>query len=318
VNGDLFDSFSVPMSDVLGAYHAFAEWLSVSEGDLVLGRGNHDLAKNSANLSSFDFLGHVLQAQFPERVQVVTEPTTIFPGIHMVPHAPNQDIFDLWLKEVGEEAGNSLILVHANYDNDFAAESVHSLNVSRQQAEWLTQRGNTLIFGHEHQARRELGGRVVITGNQWPSSIADCLHNPDGLKHAYVLSPIAPSPADARWSMRPVCTWDAREYYQDVPWDEMLNQSVDQDPHFVRVCGRATTEQAGDVIAAISKYRAKSPAFVVGNDVKIAGVSDMTDLPTVEDVRKFDVMGYLLEQLDPEQRKVIEDLYATAEMREAA
>jgi hypothetical protein len=319
INGDLFDQFNVPMTDVLEFYYMVAEWMSTTEykmqvhPKMILGRGNHDWSKDSAKLSSFDFIAQILESQFPDRVRAVTDPTMIFDGIYMIPHVANQDIFNLELGRIPEEA--RLVLLHANYDNNFAVESDHSLNVSQDQAVKILNANleRALVFGHEHQARRELGGRLIVTGNQWPSSIADCLNNPDGQKFAHIIT--------ERLFFTPICTWDANEYYQEVPWDEMLSTGVDQDPHFVRVCGRATSEQAPDVINAIAKYRQHSQAFVVSNAVKIEGVADMQELTVnMEQVRSFDVVSYLLDQLEPEQAAVVKELLAKGEpeMRAAA
>ena len=185
INGDLFDTFNVPMPDVLAFYQIATEWLQHSRGtcQLILGRGNHDFSKDSAKMSSFDFIAAILAVQFPgRRVVAVTEPQMIFEGIYMIPHMPNQDMFDLELSRVPADA--SLVLVHANYDNEFAVESDHSLNVSREQAQKLTEAGVTLIFGHEHIQRNY--ANIIIVGNQFPSSIADCVGNDN--KKALIIS----------------------------------------------------------------------------------------------------------------------------------
>jgi len=194
INGDLFDTFNVPMQDVLRFYVTAAAWLNASEVPqvtpdrapespfMVLGRGNHDSSKDSSKMSSFDFIARILQAQFPYRVLIVTEPTMVFDGIYMIPHMPNQDQFDLELTKVPE--GASMVLLHANYDNHFAVEADHSLNVSEDQAASLIARGKTLVFGHEHIQRNY--ANIIITGNQFPSSVADCLGNKN--KNAYTIT----------------------------------------------------------------------------------------------------------------------------------
>jgi hypothetical protein len=304
-NGDVFDQFDVPIGDVLEFYLLCAQWLQetnhsvAARPSITLGRGNHDWAKDSSKLSSFDFVGEVLLAQFPDRVKVVTSPEMIDEeGIYMIPHMPNQDQFDLELSRIPAEA--RMVLVHANYDNHFAVESDHSLNVSEEQARGIVANNQILVFGHEHQARMDLGGSVFVTGNQWPSSITDCLNNPDGLKHAHV---IKPSSAGLRLDY--VCTWDAAKSFAEIPWG-----LLDGEPHeFVRVVGNATSDQAPDVIAAIAKYRQQSKAYVVTNAVKIEGVAEMEDLAvSMEEVKTFDVLSYLYENLDPAQAEVVKDL----------
>jgi hypothetical protein len=324
LNGDVFDTFAVPMTDLLALYHVLAKWLIASAPathddpftsepiyeappEMILGRGNHDPAKDNSKMSSFDFLCHVLVAQFPNRVTAVFEPKMIFEGIYMIPHVANQDLFNLELERVPAEA--KLVLIHANYDNHFTVESDHSLNVSPEQAKKLADAGCTLVFGHEHQAREELGGAVVITGNQWPSSVADCLHNPGGLKNAHVI--------EANFDLTPLLTWSAAQSFGEVPWDCLDSTAYE----FVRVIGTATTEEAGAVVAAIAKYRQQSKAFVVTNAVKVEGLAEMADLPqSMEDVKAFDVLGYLFEQLASAQVDAVKALMAKRDqpMRQAA
>jgi hypothetical protein len=303
-NGDVFDQFDAPIGDVLEFYLLCAQWLQetnhsvAARPGIVLGRGNHDWAKDSSKLSSFDFVGEVLLAQFPNRVKVVTSPEMIDEeGIYMIPHMPNQDQFDLELSRIPAEA--RMVLLHANYNNHFAVESDHSLNVSEEQAVKILNEDASrfLVFGHEHQARKELCGRLIVTGNQWPSSIADCLGNPDGLKHAHIIT--------ERLLFKTVCTWDAAKSFAEIPWG-----LLDGEPHeFVRVIGNATSDQAPDVIAAIAKYRQQSSAYVVTNAVKIEGVAEMEDLAvSMEEVKTFDVLSYLYENLDPAQAEVVKDL----------
>lgn len=183
INGDLFDTFNVPMSDVLEFYTTATAWLGASEGKLVMGRGNHDWSKDSAKMSSFDFIGQILARQFPGRVIVVTEPQMIFDGIYMIPHMPNQARFDLEL-ERAETLRDCAVLVHANYDNYFATQSDGSLNVTAEWCNMMSSYGNEIVFGHEHVGRTLPG--VWIAGNQTPSSVSDCLGNSH--KFAHILS----------------------------------------------------------------------------------------------------------------------------------
>jgi predicted phosphohydrolase len=319
INGDLFDTFNVPMQDVLEFYWTASKWLQASgSGVLVLGRGNHDWSKDSSKLSSFDFISRLLLGQFGTRVLPVIEPQMIFPGIYMIPHMPNQEQFDLELGRVPADA--NMVLVHANYDNHFAVESDHSLNVSAEQAAKIVMAGNnpTLVFGHEHQARTEQTGAVVVTGNQWSSSVADCLHNPGGVKRAHIISYW---PQDEDLVLTPVTTWCAADSFAEVPWDDISSWLFSESIEFIRVVGAATAEQAPEVIKAIANLRKTSTALVVTNAVKIEGVSDMDELQvSMEDIKSFDVLAYLMENLDAEQGAVVKGLLAGGEasMREAA
>ena len=310
VNGDLFDQLNIPLSDLLSTYQILAGWLEASSETLVLGMGNHDAAKNSANLSSFSLLGQILNSQYPSRVKVVAEPQEVFHGVVMVPHLANQDIFNMALEELTCE--NSVVLLHANWANDFAANADHSLNVIQSQAKRLIERGNTLVFGHEHVAKRAFAGNLIVTGNQFPSSVSDCTGN--DTKYAHVIQ----TGEDGLLDVVPFPTWAAEGDYCDTSW-ELLNDAP-ADARFIRVSGNATAAQAGDAIAAISKFRQKSSAFVVTNAVKIEGSAELSELPqSMETAKTFDVLAYLYENLDPEEAAVVQQLLKQAEpMKEAA
>lgn len=304
VNGDLFDTFNVPMIDALEFYYLACEWLKVpgNLGRLVLGRGNHDWSKDSAKLSSFDFVSRILVAQF-NRVQVVTEPTFIDEGIYMIPHLANQDIFNLALDNVPTEA--KMVLLHANWANEFRGQRDHSLSVPEETARKLVDAGKVLVFGHEHQAKRYMEDRVIITGNQWPSSVADCLDNPENLKHAHVI--------DSDLSITKINTWSGWVEYADVAWDALGETAIVPGVKFVRISGQATSEQAGEVVKAIAAYRKTSDAFVVTNAVKVDGVTDMEALPqSMEEIKGFDVLGYLYENLEEPQVAAVKALLAEA------
>lgn len=305
INGDIFDQFNVPMSDVLEFYQIISDWIKASNGGKVwLGMGNHDFAKDSSKMSSLEFVGRVLEGQFPFAVGLVMAPQKLTEDIYMVPHVANQDIFNLELERAAK-IDVRFILLHANFDNHFAIEADHSLNVSGQQALTLFNAGKILIFGHEHQARHIPNVGVLCTGNQWPSSIADCLGNPDGRKAAFVIQ------ADGQLIAQ--TTWSTAGTFVEMDWKQIADTPADA--QFVRVVGDATVEQAADVISIISKFRQKSTAFVVKNSVAIEGVSDMQDLPeAMEMTKQFDVLTYLFEQLDPKQIDAVKLLLAQREL----
>lgn len=329
INGDLADAFNIALFDLLELHGILREWLlaSVPTGDaqhttppkVFLGRGNHDVAKDSSKLSSFDFLARLLKAEFGDRVVVVTEPRWIERNIYMIPHMPNQDLFDLALQKAeaeidgNEVRGPALLLLHANYDNHFVTESDHSLNVSVEQAKKLIAKGWTLVFGHEHQARTALDERVIVTGNQWPSSVADCLGNPGDKKYAHIIHDDL--------DLSRVLTWSARgaefdDYdFAEIDWRTL--GEVSEGIRFIRVVGEAQADDAPLVIQAIAKFRqAYGDAFVITNAVKVEGMAEMADLPaTAETIKAFDVLGYLIEQLDEKQAEVVKKLLAAEEPR---
>lgn len=295
INGDLFDQYQVPNTDLLFAFSALSSWLDEGYGRLYLVPGNHDLSKDSSRLSSFELLCSLLKAAHGEDVQACMAPGGLIDGVWAIPHLPNQDLFDQALAAVPKEA--KFVLLHANYDNHFAEQADHSLNVSEQQAMRLAEQGTKLIFAHEHQHRKALDGNVIVIGNQIPTSVADCL-GPDRKWLAVI--------DNGELRLEEVMQID--QVFDMVDWRD-LSHPLPGDTAFIRVTGEASANEAADVVSTIAKYRAKSDAFVITNAVKIEGVEAMDKLPeTLESAKAFDVLGAILESLEPEEQKVVKKL----------
>lgn len=307
INGDMFDTYMVPLSDLLDAYQITAEWLDDIKCTLVLIPGNHDLSKNSANIGSFQLLAHLLIARFPAQVRYLVGGNWVDrqAGIYAISHVPNQDLFELALSVVPE--GVNTLLLHCNYDNTFACAADHSLNLMRDQAKVLVKRGITVVLGHEHQGRTMMNDKVIIVGNQFPTSIADCLAHGDGQKDGtkYLLQ------IDGE-DMELIPTWsrgDADGGYQEVDW-QTISSGMEHES-FIRVTGHATASQAADVIKTVSKLRQNSDAFVITNSVKIEGAGDDVEIAeSVEDIRAVNVIEMLIESLDADQQVVVRKLLA--------
>ena len=190
--GDLFDGFEVAPRDWLEAYLLLADWCAKNpDCTLDLVAGNHDVSSKADRVASFETLATVLKQQF-ENVDVTGIDGTsklYLDGfqIHIVAHHRNQELFDLALDRVLEDCQRGdYVLLHANYDNKFAEQADHSLNVSEAQALEFTKKGVTLIHAHEHQSRVEIphgtpadGGSVICLGNQIGTSCSDWLGSGD-------------------------------------------------------------------------------------------------------------------------------------------
>lgn len=311
INGDLFDGYSVPLSVVRWFIHQIDAWLRHDNDNLlILARGNHDISKDNTNLSSFDFTSVMLKMMHGERVRVVTEPSD-FETFYIVPHMANQDLFNLALDAVPD---NRLVFLHANFDNNFAVESDHSLNVSAKQAEALILRGCKLLFAHEHQQRKAFGGNLQVSGNQIPTSIADCLGNPCGLKH-HAACHYTGGPSG--WSIEYHLTWaaDGDHGYAEIDWRDLPTYAGGA--AFIRVIGDASAEQSAEATAAIARFRRDSQAFVVSNAVVVEGVQigDMA-VASVEAVKAFNPIDFLVEHLEkekPEFAAKVRQLWASKE-----
>jgi len=288
--GDLFDTGHVPMADLLRTWEILRRHCS-SGAPLYLVQGNHDLEKTLTTLSSFQFLCKLLQAEFPT-VTIVDSPQPTHNGsTYIVPHLANQELFDLALQAVPK---CDYLLLHCNYNNGFATESDHSLNLSLEQAAALPVKH--IIFAHEHQARTALNGKVFVCGNQIPSSVADCLGNA-----AKYLTEIGPK------GLTRVETWNRKGNYSEQDWQSLS----DDGSKFIRVVGEASADEAAAVVSAISKFRSKSKALVITNAVQVEGTADGEQIQvSLEQVKSFDVLGALLECLDEREQGVVRKLLA--------
>lgn len=318
VNGDIFDGFEIAGSDFLAFYMICRCYLVDSKtGILTLAQGNHDVSKDSSRMSSFGLLCAVLKSEFSDRVQVVIEPTRIFDGHFVIPHTPNQQLFDqaidaavgaadlytgTYAMDFDGSHRHCYLHLHANYDNDFAVEADHSLNVSAEQVQRLTDAGYHLVFGHVHQQLD--GPGLTVVGNQFPTSIADCIGN--DYKRAIVFH--------VDGGREEIRTWEAPGSFVELDWQHLGNPDVmymGVNGQFVRATGRASVEQAPLVLQTIAKFRQVSSAYVVSSSVKYDGQDDVEELEVAAaDMKAVDVMGYLMEQLDERQQTAVKGLLA--------
>ena len=314
--GDLFDAFEVAPRDWLEAYLLLAGWCANNpDCTLDLVAGNHDVSLKGSKVSSFETLATVLKQQF-DNVEVtgIDESYSMYLSTgraFVVAHHRNQELFDLTIAKVLEDCERGdYVLLHANYDNKFAEQADHSLNVSEAQALEFTKKGVTLIHAHEHQSRVEIphgtpadGGSVVCLGNQIPTSVADALGN--NSKFYWSLDGNGLQKFEY-WKV------GGDNGYQAIDWRD-LNQGA-TGAKFIRVVGDAVNAEAAQVIDAIHRFRQKSNAFVITNAVKIEGIADIESLPEAfEASRKFDVMEFVYGQLNEAEAEVIRKISANLE-----
>jgi metallophosphoesterase superfamily enzyme len=304
INGDLFDAFDVDLADLRFTLTTFINWLKATGNKLHLVQGNHDIAKNSTKCSSFHFLCGILMGLFPDKVNVYIGGLTRVEGdvwgdVWVIPHCVNQDAFNEELERALVLDRPSHILLHANLDNHFAVEADHSLNVSKEWVSKLVQAGHKLLFAHEHQHRTAAGGNVIVFGNQWPSSVSDCLSTKTGQKdqkkYAHVLRYDHHNDGIL---IEMIPTWYGDADYEELDWTELSWNASGAD--FIRVTGKATQEQASDVISAVAKLRKESKAFVVANAVQIEGLKGIEEMTTLtqEKLGSMDIKAALKEELD--------------------
>jgi hypothetical protein len=308
-NGDLTDVFDIDLRDAIEIFVVVREFMDENpDVEVVWGEGNHDLSKDSSKLGTVAFIGRILQGMYPGRFLLVEQPTQLDDGIYMIPHLANQVMFDAALDAVPD--GTKYLFLHCNFDNTFAGQQDHSLNLTRDQAKGLRGRGVTVILGHEHQGRDVLGGAVIIVGNQFPTSISDCLPHgdgqKDGKKYCLLINEDGTTERIETWEPEQGGTGDG--WYGEIDWRE-LRTAEETGRGFLRVTGTATAAEAADVVKEISWFRQRSQSFVVTSAVKVEKPDGMEDLPdSLEDLQQVNVLELLYGMLEPDQAAKIREL----------
>lgn len=286
--GDLFDAFTVPLEDVAQVVAAFREFTS-DGSELTLVLGNHDLSTDSTKMGA----AQLVAAMVPEVKLVEGKGAWVAEGVWAVPHLRNQEVFDLALNAVPP---CNYLLLHCNYDNQFAAQKDHSLNLCEARARELLEDtvGSNILLAHEHQHRTALNGRVVAIGNQFPTSVADCQSNHSGGQGGVKYYA---SIRDTGLDMVPC--WEAKGSFLDVSWDSELTASATA-AEFIRVSGIAERDRVVEAMRKVAKLRQTSSAYVVANAVRTpADDGRGGDVATsVEDVRAVDAVDEFLNLLD--------------------
>jgi len=307
VNGDLFDKFTVDTSEVLLTCEIFHRWLGERpSAKLTLISGNHDWSPRGNDVSSFHLLAAMLQMSSVGHDVHIRDHTLGFTtvdynkhrDVFCIPHMPNQALFDAEIQNAAATPGKDrYLLLHCNYKNTFADHSDHSLNLSDDQVGALMEAGWSLIIGHEHIGYSLRDGRVLVVGNQFPSSVSDCLGNQT--KHAVLLT-------DNGLEM--VQTWSRDVSYVEADWRALDGVKA----QFIRVTGEATSAEAAEVIKAISTLRQTSDAFVITNAVKVAGhdMSGEKAAESIENLKAFDVVGAIMAELNEQEQEVVKGLMA--------
>lgn len=310
VNGDLCDSFSIPLNEAIELYVVADEFLRNNpDKELVYCTGNHDVSRDSSKMGTVAFVGMLLKMRFPKQFTLVDAPYRLDENIYILPHVSNQETFELALTKVPD--GIQYLLIHANFDNAFAMQSDNSLNLTREKAKEFKARGIKMVFGHEHQGRELLGGHVIMVGNNFPTSVSDCLSHGDGQKDGTKRCLILNGE-----SIEFIRTWgpdNAEGWFAEVDWRELKDVTEDG-RGFIRVTGTACSAEAADAVKAISLFRQKAISFVITNAVQVEraeGLEGIAD--SIEDIRAVNVVGLLMDMLNAEERAVIEPLLEGAE-----
>lgn len=302
INGDLLDGFEVDAGALRDVYDAFTTLLDTRlVEELIFVMGNHDASAKGQKVSSFHLLTHFLKSAY-DQVMIIdhSDGLTLIKGSNLwvISHQLNQALFDLEIDKAVAEGGNDrFLLLHCNVKNTFSENSDHSLNLSDEQLGRLMVGGWTVIVGHEHQGYELRGGRVIVTGNQFPSSVADCLGNRE--KSMLILD-------GKNWKRE--TSWNAHGSFVEVDWQALSD--VDPGLQFIRVTGEATALEGENVIKAVSTLRQRHSAFVISNAVKVEGQTLSAEvLDNLEEaVKVLDIKGLIMDQLDDAEKVAINEL----------
>jgi UDP-2,3-diacylglucosamine pyrophosphatase LpxH len=246
VLGDLFDAGTVGFSTLMSAYGSLVEYLEEKHNKVVLVAGNHDLTRDTTQLSSFGYLCYLLRRyrNFTE----VFEPTMVGSD-YIIPHLPNQQMFDEALKQV---PNCRTLMLHCNIDSPFAVHPDHSLNALSNTLNAIP--CNYVLCAHEHQTKQI--GKITIPGNQIPSSIADCLGTE--VKSFSLLTDEG---------VKLVKWREMQGFFARVSWRDLEGWS--HPAKFIQVQGRATQEESALAVSTIANLRKQSRAFVISNAIEI-------------------------------------------------
>lgn len=242
--GDLYDGGScwewvIPVVDLLKDYPK----------RVFLVPGNHDIRQGS--YTAFELLGEILLS-WRSDVFYLDTPSTIDGDLYVIPHLSNQAAFDQALEDAPRDR---VLLVHANIDNKFAAEKIHSLNMTAEQCAQF----KMVVAAHEHGFRR-LGaafGNTICLGNQWPSSIADCL---TGDKFASTLNI-----EEGHCVVHHSITWDREDFAQIEV--QAAADFVTAPRPFVEYKGIVGHSELNGIVSLVRKERQNSGAYIIKNSV---------------------------------------------------
>jgi hypothetical protein len=269
IAGDLFDKRSVPE-------HVMLEVVKrLRKEDCSIMLGNHDTSgiSDGVTISSAEFVAKL------SGCEIISAPR-LWEGVYCIPHLFNQQRHEEAIAEVPDDV---ILVTHCNIDNPWASGE-HSLNLSLEEIKALELRGVAILAAHEHANRKQ--GIVTVLGNNFPSSIADCL---GGSKYCHILEDGV---------LKPIETWNASDFCE-MHHSEMFPTDV----RFIRITGECAVAEYAEVVRKIAAYRKTSNAFIVASSVKPV-TKEQTEFEQNE-VDQFNIMELLLGQVDEDFREEV-------------
>lgn len=300
INGDLFDGFNIDRETEYTVFEKLMTWCKSNPcQNLWLSAGNHDLSRDSSAVSSFQSLWRYLNVVVENFEVVFNEACKLDESTWVIPHMPNQELFDAEIDLVLEDLQfgglGGVVFVHANYDNNFAKEADHSLNVSYEVAKKFKEQGATLVFAHEHQSKKV--GNVWVVGNQFPSSISDCLGN--DTKYFLLMDG---KEVEMQEYLDVTCV------YQEVDW---RSDEIPSPKHFIRITGQASSNEASEVVNKIIHWRKTLPSsvFVLTNAVVVESMETELSKEDLQSAKSdFDITKIVGERVPEHLKPLFENI----------
>lgn len=279
--GDIFDQYSNDESVIA----AVLSRMSKIDWNIA---GNHDVIQAADKTGSLQLIQEalpdgqdkILYADFGDwGYEVKTFGGVTFYG---VPHVARQDLFAESLnaaladrKEAEDVAGPTVLLLHANYDSPWDLTET-SLNLGRDRAEELLETFDYIVTGHEHNARDDFDGRLIVLGNPFPTTFSELVD-----KRVLVFE-------DGKPHFETV--WQAEGNFAEFPADAIPEASEAQ---FIRIKGNVpAAELAAVTSAAVNLWKTCENLLAL----KLEVTSDMAEAGASNDLS----VGRLPERIEAE------------------
>lgn len=250
--GDFFDTENVSNADMV---QAGPFW----ESALMVLQGNHDSTNRDSSRSSYEVFNALKRrgASDPLCLQDCF--------LYSVPHCPTQEAFMAALdqaEESGRQAGDpaeyeiesKLLLLHCNYASPFDLNE-SSLNLTRERAQALLEVYDRILIGHEHTARTDLDGKVVLLGSVFPTGF-------DNLTDKYFWEYLPEFD-----ELQQIPLWQAKASVVRCPWE---TPDVEEGAQFVEFTGAASAQDLPKISAMIANlWRACPSLLMVKNSADV-------------------------------------------------
>jgi DNA repair exonuclease SbcCD nuclease subunit len=244
--GDLFDTYWSDATTVKQGLEI------VQHVDICL-IGNHDFSQRSNAKSALEFCFEVEERKWddPAKASVCSLPAEGF-FVQYINHKMTQTLFDESIDKVRAVGG--LLLLHCNYNSDFASDEA-SLNLTEAQAELLLGKVDKIFIGHAHQPDSYFSGRLILTGNIHPTSFSD-------ISDKYIYR------VDSEMNVTKELVWDMKRNHLKFDYKSLLEPIHLEGYEFLEITGVAERSELPSIARAISNiWKTCSTALMVKNSV---------------------------------------------------